>query len=355
MVRRLLVVASLLFCNSSHAWFFNTDYPEPPPIVRTSPPSAEEMKSLKMGVKGANEQVIRYGLALHTPTIPDWSKNKTGKLIASWNPTTGNTKRPAIVMQHGGVGGPGASDHGHARWFKQQGYNVLVLDSFWSRGFIANWRKIDSTFHGPHYSALGANTRARDAFAAAKWLKEQPTVDPERIFLLGGSQGGWSVLRTFTDEKSITDEYKGLFRAGIALYPACWSWQLTPGNHGKNVPQMLNPRLGPFYAPVLLVTAGLEPPGSATDINSCDPNIIKAAAKHIRYEDQTHSFESETPPEKPMNRCSYSSNPHWCGASGGRDPVTGNCKGAPKADMCTDVDATAVFRNDAFNFLEQFK
>jgi dienelactone hydrolase len=337
--------------------FWRNDYDEPPPIIRTEPPNLQEVQKLKFGNRALNEQPPRYGLAQHVPLIPDWSKANSGKLLASWTPSNKEGKQPTLVIQHGGVGGPGSTDYGHARWFLAQGFNVLVLDSHWSRGFIANWRKIDANVseHQSAFSTLGANTRARDAFAAARWLREQPQVDSNRIFLIGGSQGGWSVLRAFTDEKSITEKHKGLFRAGISIYPACWSWQQTPGNRGANVSETLNPKLGPFYAPILLVTVELEPPGSATDINACNPKLIQWAEKHIRFANTTHAFDAETPPEQPVNRCWYSANPHWCSASGGRDPATGHCIGAPKPDFCTDLDVTKKLRIEMLEFLNAFK
>lgn len=336
--------------------FWGKDDEEPPAITRTEPPSAAEVQALGFGQRAMNDQPARFGLAQHRPLIPDWSKAKSGQLLASWNLTPQAGKNPTLVIQHGGVGGPGSIDYGHARWFLARGFNVLVLDSFWSRGFIANWRKIEASVgeHGGAFSSLGANTRARDAFAAANWLRQQPEVDPMRIFLVGGSQGGWSVLRAFTDEKSITTPYRGLFRAGVAIYPACWSWQQTPGKHGQNTTEALRPRLGPFYAPVLLVTAELEPPGSQTDINSCDPSLIKWAHQHIRLSNTTHAFDDENPPEKPVNRCWLSANPHWCRASGGRDPLSGHCKGALKPDFCADISTTTDVRAQMIRFFKSF-
>ncbi len=345
-----------LWASSAQAFWWR-EYDEPPPIMRTEPLNLQEVLKLKMGNRPLNAQVIRYGLAPHVPLIPDWSEKKSGKLLASWTPSNKEGKNPTLVIQHGGSAGPNPIEYGHARWFLAQGFNVLVLDSFWGRGFRANWRKIDADVkdHGSAFSTLGANTRARDAFAAAQWLQQQPQVDATRIFLVGGSQGGWSVLRAFTDEKSITEKYKGLFRAGVAIYPACWSWQFTPGNVGRNAPQTLNPKLGPFYAPLLLVTAELEPPGSQTDMNSCNPDLIKWAHQHIRFSNATHAFDSESPPEKPVNRCWYSSNPWWCTASGGRDLTTGNCIGTSKADFCSDLDMTQDLRIQMLKFLQSFK
>ena len=353
---RLLFLCLLAVSGPALA-FWGNDYDEPPPIIRMEPPSQQEVKALGFGNQALNEQVTRFGLAKHVPLISDWSKAQSGKLLASWNPLAADGKHPTLVIQHGGVGGPGSTDYGHARWFLAQGFNVLVLDSFWSRGFIANWRKIDAPVsqHGPAFSALGANTRARDAFAAARWLAVQPQVDAKRIFLLGGSQGGWSVLRALTDEKSITDTHRGLFRAGVSIYPACWSWQRTPHPHGVGVSRAARPALGPFYAPVFLITAELEPPGSATDIGACDPDLLKWATRHRRLLNTTHAFDDENPPQQPVNRCWYSANPHWCQASGGRDPATGNCLNAPKADFCSDLSVTGSVRAEILEFLSAFK
>ncbi len=333
--------------------FLGRAYDEPPPIVRTEPPNAQEVQKLQFGQRAFNDQVVRFGLARHVPLVPDWSAARSGKLLASWNPSSREGTHPTVVIQHGGVGGPGSTDYGHARWFLSQGFNVLVLDSFWSRGFIANWRRIDAPVseHGGAFSSLGANTRARDAFAAARWLREHPQVDPARIFLMGGSQGGWSVLRVFTDEDAITREHKGLFRAGIAIYPACWSWQATPTLHAQRTTEASRPRLGPFYAPVFMITVDLEPPGSMTDLNTCDTRLPRWVHQHLRLTGATHAFDDESPPEKPADRCWYSANPHWCTASGGRDPATGYCRGAPKPDFCADGALTQTVRGEMLRFL----
>ncbi len=350
-----LLLAGLLPLAAPAQAFWGRTYDEPPPIVRTAPPSQQEVQQLQFGQRAMNEQPPRFGLARHVPLIPDWSARQSGKLLASWNPVSAPGRHPTLVIQHGGVGGPGFTDYGHARWFLAQGYNVLVLDSFWSRGFIANWRRIEAPVseHLRSFSALGANTRARDAFAAARWLREQPEVDAERIFLMGGSQGGWSVLRAFTDEASITQQHRGLFRAGVSIYPSCWSWQSTPARDAQGTTEAMRPRLGPFYAPMLMVTVELEPPGSATDIGSCDPNLVRWVHRHLRLPGATHAFDDESPPEQPASRCWYSANPHWCSSSGGRDPATGNCRGAPKPDFCSDPSLTQRVRQEILDFLTE--
>ena len=124
---RLLFLCLLALSGSSLA-FWGRDYDEPPPIIRLEPPSQQEVKALGFGNQALNEQVTRFGLAKHVPLISDWSKAQSGKLLASWNPLAADGKHPTLVIQHGGVGGPGSTDYGHARWFLARGFNVLVLD-----------------------------------------------------------------------------------------------------------------------------------------------------------------------------------------------------------------------------------
>jgi dipeptidyl aminopeptidase/acylaminoacyl peptidase len=134
-----LFIILLTSISSAAKAFWGREYDEPPPIVRTEPPNLQEVQKLKFGNLAMNDQPIRFGLARHVPLIRDWSQSNSGKLLASWTLSKKDGKQPTIVFQHGGVGGPGSTEYGHARWFLAQGFNVLVLDSHWSRGFIANW------------------------------------------------------------------------------------------------------------------------------------------------------------------------------------------------------------------------
>lgn len=104
-----------------------------------------------------------------------------------------------------------------------------------------------------------------------------------------------------------------------------------------------------------MVTVELEPPGSQTDLHACDPNLTKWVTQHVRLPNTTHAFDDESPPEKPVNRCWYSANPHWCTSSGGRDPATGNCRGAPKPDFCSDAEVTLELRQLMLKFIRQFE
>jgi dienelactone hydrolase len=116
-----------------------------------------------------------------------------------------------------------------------------------------------------------------DAIAAGRWLGLQD-IDKDKLFLMGGSQGGWTVLRTFTDEPFMDQNAKGLYRAGFSLYPVCNSkgWKTDP-------------TLGPYWGPVLVFTAGKD---TATDPRKCPTRVFKEAASWIHYPDATHGWDT---------------------------------------------------------------
>ena len=59
-----------------------------------------------------------------------------------------------------------------ARWWADQGYVALVLDSFGSRGIPENWLT---------FNRFGGNMRAADAVAAVRYLRGRDGVDLTRI------------------------------------------------------------------------------------------------------------------------------------------------------------------------------
>jgi dienelactone hydrolase len=210
---------------------------------------------------------IKVNLAPMRPIIPAF--NNKGNLLASWTPHPKGVKgRPTFVFVHGGHGLiPG--DFATALWARDElGANTLVLDHHWSRGQQENWET---------YTRLGANARMLDAIAAGRWLGLQG-IDKDKLFLMGGSQGGWTVLRTFTDEPFMDQNAKGLYRAGFSLYPVCSSkgWKTDPP-------------LGPYWGPVLVFTAGKD---TATDPRKCPTRVFKEATSWTHYPEATHGWDT---------------------------------------------------------------
>ncbi len=209
----------------------------------------------------------RVGLTEMKPLVPAF--NGKGHLLASWNPhSSGVAGRPTFVIVHGGHGLV-TSNFATALWLRQElGANVLVLDSYWSRGREENWET---------RNRFGANMRALDAIAAARWLKDTQGADASKMFLYGDSQGGWTVLRTFTDEQFMKEQSSGLYRGGIALYPVCIADGTT-----------YRPRLGPYTTPVIVFTGGQD---TATPPSECSRAIFSAAYQWVHYPDQTHGWD----------------------------------------------------------------
>jgi dienelactone hydrolase len=139
---------------------------------------------------------------------------------------------PAVVMLHGcGVlvnsnGAVNVREAGYAGRLTQAGYVVLIVDSFTPRG-VRNMCA-PSTFQLPV-----ALARPKDAYGALLYLQSKPFVRPDRIGLIGWSQGGGVVLMTIRVHDSQgrpADLPHGDFRAAIAFYPgSCSERQLKPG------------------------------------------------------------------------------------------------------------------------------
>ena len=117
---------------------------------------------------------------------------------------------PAVVVMHG-CNGVSPNTRAWARRLASWGYAALIVDSFSSRGIQQVCDRV---------KRLPGNERARDAFAAAAYLRARPDIDPERIGALGYSHGGWTLLNAAV-EKQVKDARATPLRAIVAYYPFC--------------------------------------------------------------------------------------------------------------------------------------
>jgi len=117
---------------------------------------------------------------------------------------------PAVVLLHGCNGGWQKLDKRWGARIGSWGYVTLTVDRFGPRG-------ITSACTG------GAPAAAVfDAYRALAFLAQQPFVDPERVAVIGFSQGGWLALAS-VERGMIERTSKEKFRAAIAFYPPCLS------------------------------------------------------------------------------------------------------------------------------------
>jgi dienelactone hydrolase len=104
--------------------------------------------------------------------------------------------------------------------------NWKKLDERWGRQ-IALWDYVTLTVDsfGPRGIAetCGNGTPAEmafDAYRALDFLVRQHAVDPDRVAVLGFSQGGWLALSS-VEEGTVEQSSPNKFRAAAAFYPNC--------------------------------------------------------------------------------------------------------------------------------------
>jgi dienelactone hydrolase len=158
------------------------------------------------------------------------SLDGTTTLTAYLGRHEGDQPRPAVVLMHGcsGLRNPqGAIRPLYRGWIRAlfaAGYDVLTVDSAASRGF-------GQTCTAGAQRITMLRDRPKDAYAALQYLQTRPQVQPDRIALMGWSQGGAIVLLSIND-KSIgrPADLKQDFKTAVAFYPgACADrWQSKP-------------------------------------------------------------------------------------------------------------------------------
>jgi dipeptidyl-peptidase-4 len=122
---------------------------------------------------------------------------------------------PVVLYVYGGPNSQLTADewststHNTYRLFADMGMAVFLVDNrgTWGRGHA---------FETVVHRRLG-EFEVADQLAAARWLKAQPWVDPDRIAVYGGSYGGYMTLLCLLKAPEV-------FRAGIAYAPVTdWS------------------------------------------------------------------------------------------------------------------------------------
>jgi len=123
---------------------------------------------------GEDHSARRIDLPEVRLTIESGDLRLRGKLVL---PTT-HGPHPAVVLVHGSEAYSGVDFYAAPYLFAPNGIATLVFDK---RGTGGSDGSYSQNFH----------VLARDVVAAVDALRERPEIDPARIHLQGGSQGGW--------------------------------------------------------------------------------------------------------------------------------------------------------------------
>jgi dienelactone hydrolase len=121
-----------------------------------------------------------------------------------------------------GCAGVSESNHEWSRWFRDQGYVALLVDSWGPRRVGASC--------SPSLPDVPNTERFDDAVGALRYLQAKPYVDPARIGVIGWSNGGVFALSLVNAPSLERARLRGVvvpelgFRASIAFYPGgCYS------------------------------------------------------------------------------------------------------------------------------------
>ena len=150
---------------------------------------------------------------------------------------------PAIINIHGGPTGQArASYNARAQFFATRGYAYLDV----------NYR--GSTGYGkPYMAALRGKwglLDAEDAIGGARYLADAGLADPERLVIMGGSAGGYTVLNVLVDHRTRGTRptrctRRRFFKAALCLYGVSNMFTLAADTH-KFEERYLDSLLGPL-------------------------------------------------------------------------------------------------------------
>ncbi len=142
-------------------------------------------------------------------------------------------RAPLIVAVHGGpTAQAGTGYDAGTQFFATRGYAVLQVNHRGSSGYGSAYVR-----------ALRGNwgvADVEDAVSGARYLVDKGRADAGRLVIMGGSAGGYTVLRALT-------VHPGLFRAGVCLYGICDLFALARETHRFEA-HYLDALIGPLPA-----------------------------------------------------------------------------------------------------------
>jgi dienelactone hydrolase len=131
---------------------------------------------------------------------------------------------PAVVLMHGCAGVSPQLDR-WSKWLVEQGYVAIIVDSFGSRRMPGDCKP-----EAGGKEELPITARFDDAGGALRYLMSQPYVRPDRIGILGFSQGGVYSMASINGPSLDRARRRGIhqptlgFRAAVGVYPGgCFS------------------------------------------------------------------------------------------------------------------------------------
>jgi len=124
---------------------------------------------------------------------------------------------PLIALIHGGpTSQRGASFYPDVQFFTTRGYAVLQVNYRGSTGYGRAYRDKLRNSWGIY--------DVEDTVSGVRHLVAQGHADNDRLIIMGGSAGGFTVLKALED-------YPGVFRAGVCMYGVANQFTLVADTH----------------------------------------------------------------------------------------------------------------------------
>jgi dipeptidyl aminopeptidase/acylaminoacyl peptidase len=205
-------------------------------VVTWSPacPSLAGASAARVVRRATGETIPDADLAVPQPV--QWTADDGTTVHGLYYPPTsslytGTGLPPAIINIHGGpTGQADASYNARAQFFATRGYATLEV----------NYR--GSTGYGkPYMAALRGQwgvLDVEDTIGGAQHLVDAGLADRNRLVIMGGSAGGYTVLKCLVD-------HPGFFRAALCLYGVSNMFTLAADTH-KFEQRYLDSMLGPL-------------------------------------------------------------------------------------------------------------
>lgn len=154
-----------------------------------------------------------------------------------------------------------------ANHFDEWGYVSLQVDSFGPRGYMEGVCECGDE--------VDNKLRAKDAFAAKKYLESRKFVNSKRIAVVGWSHGGWAIMAAI--DATYRSEDDRPFQAAIAFYPWCVA------TYRRDTPILI----------LIGEKDGIFPPEGCLSRIDWTLNDEKYEQKVIIYPNATHAFDIE--------------------------------------------------------------
>lgn len=218
---------------------------------------------------------VSTGQTINTPASNNNGQPRISESGVPENAAPGSV--PAIVLMHG-CNGIQRNVRDWAGRFVDVGWHVVVMDSHSPR--IGGNNTCTTSFIPGQNKGVSVLDRVADAFGALDYLAAQSHVDPDRIYVMGWSEGatvaGFAQTQTmmrFYDREGHPHQFSG----SISIAPACevWAWE------GK-----------PLTKPALIIGGTAD---EWTPVSACQSFVQNPSQPNVRVhpiEGATHAFDN---------------------------------------------------------------